>query len=95
MTAHDIDEPLVPLGPVQWTSEAACRDADPRDFDVPEGTPEARAACESCPVLDDCLEYLLSWPTQVGFGAGLTEAQRITLRRRQGVQATHPWRRVR
>ena len=92
---RDLDQPDRPLAERSWQADAACRGADPIDFDIPEGTPVSRELCQSCPVVEECLGYLLAWPTQAGYGAGLTETERTALRRKTGPNARHPWRKQR
>lgn len=70
---------------MSWMEKAACRGMDPELFDHPGGPSypvEAQQACEGCPVRDQCQEYLLQWPVQTGWGAGLTADARAALRLR-------------
>lgn len=89
-----IDPPDHPMRLPAWIADAPCSRLDPDLFDLPHGTPESRSACRKCPVQDECLEWLLLWPTQHGYGAGLTEEQRRALRRNRQMP-THKRRRVR
>lgn len=59
-----------------WMHDRACLYLDPAKFDPPEGTPEARLACQFCPVVEECLSWLISWPDQAGYGAGMSEWDR-------------------
>ncbi|MGH8904407.1 MAG: WhiB family transcriptional regulator [Egibacteraceae bacterium] len=74
-----------------WRTKAACLDEDPELF-FPVGVTgpaldqieQAKAVCQRCPVVDDCLEWALETNQQDGIWGGLSEDQRRTLRRRRG-----------
>ena len=61
---------------IDWMERGVCRDMDRKIFDFPI-LPEAKRACAQCPVQETCLDHLLSWPEQVGYGGGMTEQERI------------------
>jgi WhiB family redox-sensing transcriptional regulator len=72
------------LNGLSWQEEAACRDL-PVDWFFPEVGAEAWqhlrravAVCESCPVIDDCLKYALSFGYRAlpGIWGGTSENQR-------------------
>jgi WhiB family redox-sensing transcriptional regulator len=75
-----------------WRDRAACRSQDPELF-FPIGTTgralaqieEAKAVCQTCPVLSDCL----AWATrseppgqEAGVCGGLSETERRAMKRR-------------
>ena len=71
----------------EWRAWAACRGMDPDLFFIEkiEGMHEriaaARAVCDICPVIDDCLEYALAQEAKlIGFWGGLSERERKKLR---------------
>lgn len=50
---------------------------------------EAQAVCDSCPVVDGCLEHAVVW-SEFGFWGGTTERQRKAIRRRRRLAGTYP-----
>jgi WhiB family redox-sensing transcriptional regulator len=75
-----------------WMHQAACRGMGPYPFFGPEiehrgeqarRVAEAKAVCAGCLVRGPCLNYVLAWPAQVGFAAGMTAAERDAERRRR------------
>ena len=74
----------VELAMLNWQLEAACRDL-PVDWFFPEQGPDAWhhlrravAVCETCPVIEDCLKYALSFGFRAlpGIWGGTSENQR-------------------
>jgi WhiB family redox-sensing transcriptional regulator len=66
-----------------WRARAACRGAPLSAF-FPKGRGQdtsARALCNDCPVLDECLESALRLPRQCGWRAGMSEKDRTALGR--------------
>jgi WhiB family transcriptional regulator, redox-sensing transcriptional regulator len=45
---------------MDWMQHAACADADPDTWFVPELAEVAKELCSGCPVRDDCLEFALA-----------------------------------
>lgn len=75
---HEIDE--------DWREQAACIGADhdaffPMSEDV-EAVADAKAACFSCPVRDDCLQFALATNQTEGIWGGHTPTERRRIRRR-------------
>jgi WhiB family redox-sensing transcriptional regulator len=75
-----------------WRDRAACRSQDPELF-FPIGTTgpalaqaeEAKAVCRACPVLVDCLAWVMNVEPpgqEAGVCAGLSENERRALKRR-------------
>lgn len=71
-----------------WHDDAACRDGDPRLWDLGKRQAErARAVCGTCPVRVECLADVIEWDTRsatharepVGVVGGLTAAERKSL----------------
>jgi WhiB family redox-sensing transcriptional regulator len=69
---------------LNWQEEAACREL-PVDYFFPEQGPDAWhqlrravAVCESCPVIEECLKYALSFGNRdlPGIWGGTSENQR-------------------
>lgn len=52
----------------------------------------ARQICRSCPVIEDCLEYALQWPStdMHGVWAGLTPRQLAAEQQRQKIKNIRP-----
>lgn len=76
---------------MEWRDQAACRDLDTSLFFPEHGTShhkidQARAVCQSCPVIDDCLNYALDNHERFGIWGGLSERQR---RRQRNVVKTN------
>ena len=67
-----------------WPARAACRDMDTTLFFFGRGEradPAVVAACERCPVRDDCLDWAARHE-KFGYWAGTSERTRRQLRRR-------------
>lgn len=70
-----------------WKADAACRDADLDDFFADEDETvrvgKALSLCQSCPVVEECLEHAMSTPGPTfGVWGNTTARQRRALRRR-------------
>ena len=75
-----------------WRNSAACRKSDPELF-FPVGSvtsgpgldqaEKAKAVCNSCGVQEDCAQYALENDQKFGIWGGLTEDERLALKRRQ------------
>ena len=79
MTLRDV------TGRDTWRQAAACRNGPSADF-YPETEAEARPAkriCAACPVRQLCLDTALRNGERYGVWGGLTERERIRLRRRR------------
>jgi len=78
---------------MDWRHLAACREEDPELF-FPIGTTgpallqieQAKAVCDSCSVIDDCLSWAMESGQDSGVWGGLSEEERFALKRR-GVRA--------
>lgn len=67
-----------------WTSEAACNNADPDDLFVTGAAQNrAKAVCMSCPVRTQCLADALDNHVEFGVWGGMTERERRALLRRR------------
>lgn len=66
-----------------WAVFAACRDADSDLFFPMTKDQETQAVtiCNTCPVLDDCLDHALEARERFGVWGGTTEKQRKRLLR--------------
>jgi len=75
----------------RWRRDAACRDLDIDiffPFDEMEGASlEAKEICETCPVVDTCLQYSLATNQAEGVWGGLDANERRRMRRRIRDQA--------
>lgn len=80
-----------------WQDDAACRLHNPEMW-FPHGSTsrkvdvyaEARAICLGCPVLADCLRYVLTTREDDGMWAALTPEQRADLYRERPVKRSDP-----
>lgn len=72
---------------MSWHDRAACRDADPEQFFPPFGVnaTEAKEVCGICDVRDECLQYALHEGIVYGVWGGMSERERMALRRRMGL----------
>jgi WhiB family redox-sensing transcriptional regulator len=76
---------------MDWRQKAACIDEDPELF-FPVGTTgpaleqleRAKAVCQRCPVINECLEWALQTNQDAGVWGGLSEEERRALRRSRG-----------
>ena len=74
--------------PATWRDHAGCLGSDP-DMFFPIGSTgavlgeiqAAKAVCESCPVIEECLRYALVTNQESGVWGGTTEEERRRLRR--------------
>jgi WhiB family redox-sensing transcriptional regulator len=75
---------------MDWRHRAACRDEDPELF-FPIGTTgpallqvdEAKAVCNRCDAVDECLSWALSSDQDAGVWGGLSEDERRAVKRRR------------
>ncbi|MDQ2845834.1 MAG: WhiB family transcriptional regulator [Actinomycetota bacterium] len=75
---------------MDWRHRAICRDEDPELF-FPIGNSgpallqiaEAKAVCERCPVISDCLSWALESGQDAGVWGGMSEDERRALKRRR------------
>jgi WhiB family redox-sensing transcriptional regulator len=73
---------------MDWRHAAACREEDPELF-FPIGTTgpallqveDAKAVCERCTVTEACLEWALESGQDTGVWGGLSEDERMALKR--------------
>jgi WhiB family redox-sensing transcriptional regulator len=68
---------------LKWMADALCRDHPEIDFH-PVDSASAIAPiriCHQCPVEDDCLEYALATHQDHGVWGGVSERERIRIRR--------------
>ncbi|MFH8570231.1 WhiB family transcriptional regulator [Streptomyces sp. NPDC017993] len=74
---------------MDWRQHAVCRDEDPELF-FPIGNTgpallqaeEAKAVCQRCPVMEECLEWALESRQAYGVCGGMSEDERHAMRRR-------------
>jgi WhiB family redox-sensing transcriptional regulator len=64
--------------PLVWRQRAACRGVNPEIFYpvTEEEAEEARSICESCAVMEGCLEWALVTRERDGVWGGATERER-------------------
>ncbi|HVT65090.1 MAG TPA: WhiB family transcriptional regulator [Mycobacteriales bacterium] len=75
---------------MDWRHRAACRDEDPELF-FPIGTTgpsllqvdEAKAVCQRCDAVDECLSWALDSDQDAGVWGGLSEDERREVKRRR------------
>ena len=88
---------LLHAGPGEWVRHAKCANHPnpdawfpPKEQPSQETREAARAMCEGCPVIADCLAYALTSPVmEHGIWGGMTEYDRRMLRRGVGL-STRP-----
>jgi len=68
---------------LSWQADARCVQADPEIFFPERGgsSRAARAVCNECPVLEQCLQYALQNREQFGIWGGTSERERRKLRK--------------
>lgn len=66
-----------------WWEQAVCSQVDPEIFfPVPGGKhTTAKLICRSCPVREQCLEYAQAHRLRDGIWGGLSDRERLALRR--------------
>lgn len=65
-----------------WAPSGSC--VGLKNFDEPQNARQRarnKEVCLGCPVLDNCLEYVLAYKDEKGFWAGTTDSQRKEIRR--------------
>lgn len=72
---HALPYRMFPHG-TDWMESAACNEGNRSVLEY-SVMPAAKELCQSCPVTSTCLDHLLSWPEQVGYGGGMTESERV------------------
>lgn len=69
-----------------WREVAACNNrTDVSFFPMPDdlgAINEAKAVCEDCPVVDDCLQFAIETNQPDGIWGGLTVKERARVRRK-------------
>lgn len=77
-----------------WHDGAACKPAlwvgkqRPEWFiDVGRSARPAKAVCNSCPVVEECLAEALANPWMLGIWGGTSERQRLAIRRKRAQEA--------
>src|SRR5205807_148876 len=67
----------------KWMLKASCRGSDWRIFfpALGEDTTVAKKICQTCPVIDECLEYAMSNGEKFGCWGGTSERERRRLRK--------------
>lgn len=75
---------------MDWRFEAACLTHDPElFFPIGDSGPavdqveRAKVVCRTCPVMQECLAWALETGQDFGVWGGMSEAERLTLRRRR------------
>lgn len=76
---------------VDWRNKAACRDEDPELFfplntntkQGAEQIKEAKAVCNRCEVIGECLLWAMENSQDSGVWGGMSEDERKTLRKRR------------
>ncbi|MCN9241580.1 WhiB family transcriptional regulator [Streptomyces sp. RY43-2] len=71
---------------IAWQEQAMCAQTG-ADFFFPEpgsSVREAKRICELCPIRSACLEYALIHDERFGVWGGLSEKERLQLRRTRG-----------
>lgn len=73
---------------MKWVDSAKCRGMDPNDFHPIKSDPylipkvkAAKAFCQGCPVIHDCLLYAVSTMEEVGVWGGKSAKERRAFRR--------------
>jgi WhiB family redox-sensing transcriptional regulator len=72
----------------RWRDDAACQEVSPELF-FPVGATgqaiqqieQAKAVCENCPVIEDCLIFAVTTNQEYGVWGGLDEDERRDVRR--------------
>ena len=75
--------------PHAWKDRAACKGRTDLFFLNRGDTSRmkrAKAICDSCPVINDCREYVIYNPERYGIWAGMTEKDRRAYRLEQGIK---------
>ncbi|MFI8100415.1 WhiB family transcriptional regulator [Streptomyces sp. NPDC086023] len=71
------------LSPLDWTTDALCAQTGPAFFFPEPGTSvrDAKRLCGACTGRAACLEYALANDERFGVWGGLSEQERLALRR--------------
>ena len=73
-----LDYLLTEVGPRPWASQGNCVGSDTNVFFPSRGgtTKEAKAICDGCPVMTECLEYALEYNERIGTWGGKSAKER-------------------
>ncbi|MGW1939002.1 WhiB family transcriptional regulator [Streptomyces goshikiensis] len=68
---------------MSWKERGLCAQTDPEEFFPEKGgaTKTAKQICGACEVRAECLEQALARPERYGIWGGLSEKERLRLRR--------------
>lgn len=69
------------MGVTDWRSQAACRGMDTKLFFPERGHALPKTPCAACPVKAECLAFALDNREKFGCWGGMSERQRVNLRR--------------
>lgn len=72
-----------------WHADAACKGVETAVFFIERGASAARAkaVCNTCPVVEQCLAEALRNPWMLGIWGGTSERQRLAIRRKRAQEA--------
>ncbi len=75
---------------LEWQEQALCNQTDPEAFFPEKGgsTKEAKRVCAGCEVRLECLKYALDNDEAFGVWGGMTENERLKIKRRKLGAAT-------
>ena len=75
---------------MDWRYEAPCLSHDPElFFPIGDSGPavdqveQAKVVCRTCPVMQECLAWALETGQDFGVWGGMSESERLSLRRRR------------
>lgn len=84
--------PVPQLSPIydkwEWQHDGACRNVDPEIFfledrvrgsEKREREQKAKKVCQTCPVINECLQHALTVPETYGVWGGMTADERFML----------------
>lgn len=80
-TPRSVQYQPAPAKAAPWWERGACLDADSEAFFPEKGgsTRPAKRICQTCPVIDECLEYALANDERFGIWGGKSERERRRL----------------
>lgn len=76
----------------EWVDHALCAEVDSEMFFPHKGesNKEAKELCARCPVISECREYAINYPTRLeGIWGGLSEIERRKPRKKRGLPVSY------
>lgn len=87
-----MNRPFVPVFLLEDGAHALCSETDPEAYFPEPGQPNksARDVCARCDLRNPCAQWAIANPDEHGIWGGLSERERVDIRRRQPIERRQP-----